>query len=153
MNGRKIPDLKYDRSYLQKVINKVGDIGLFCTMLGTNDLLMLMEPDAGYAVQKMEAYLDYLCCSLRRDQILIIAPPYIGNKETADSLYQRYYQESIRMNAGFRDLSKKHNVRFADSSLWDIEMSFDLVHFSERGHRSFAEKMTGLLTEILGLQR
>ena len=153
MNGRRIPDLKYDRSYLQKVINEVGDNGLFCTMLGTNDLLMLMEPDAGYAVQKMETYLEYLCCSLRTDQILIIAPPYIGNREITDPLYQRYYQEGIRMNAEFRNLSMKHGVWFADASLWNVEMSFDLVHFSERGHWIFAEKMTRLITEILGLQR
>ena len=34
---------------------------------------------------------------------------------------------------------------FADAGEWDIELTFDGVHFSEEGHKSFAQKLNELL--------
>jgi hypothetical protein len=36
---------------------------------------------------------------------------------------------------------------FADSSLWGIELAYDQVHFSEEGHRVFADKKTELIID------
>ena len=145
MNGRKLPDLRYDKSSLLLLTDQAAGSGLLCTMLGTNDILLTMDPDAEKAVRKMEVYLTFLLDILRRDQILIVAPPHIGSPGIRDPLFRRYYEESVRMNDGFRELADIYDVGFADASGWGVELCFDGVHFSERGHRIFAGKMTELL--------
>ena len=153
MNGRKIPDPRYDTSYLKGIVDSVDDRGLFCTMLGTNDILLTMEPDAEYAIRRMEAYLEYLLTCLCPEQILIVAPPHIGSARMSDPLYHKFYVESLRMNTAFERMTGEKKIWFSDASRWNIEMSFDQVHFSERGHQVFAEKMAELLESIMSLKK
>ena len=40
-----------------------------------------------------------------------------------------------------RDLAALCGVSFCDASGWDIPVVFDGVHFSEQGHRRFAEQL------------
>jgi len=51
------------------------------------------------------------------------------------------------MNDAFRAITKEQGVMFADSSLWGIELAYDQVHFSEEGHRVFADKITELIID------
>lgn len=44
-------------------------------------------------------------------------------------------------------LADAHGVRFADASSWDIELASDFDHFSERGHRQFAEALLRFLQQ------
>lgn len=53
------------------------------------------------------------------------------------------------MNAGFREVGKRFQVRFVDNGDWDIELSADLVHLSEQGNRQFATKMAECLQLLL----
>ena len=152
MNGRSIPDLRYDTSYQKRMVDSVGDRGLLCTMLGTNDILLTMEPDAEDAIRKMKAYLEYLLTCLSPEQILIVAPPHIGSARIPDPLYRKFYMESLRMNTAFEKMAGDKKVWFSDASKWNIEMSFDQVHFSERGHQVFAERMAELLETIMNLK-
>lgn len=145
MNGRKIPDLRYDKPYLKRMIDTINDNGIFCTMLGTNDLLEAAEHGAERAIRKMEAFLEYLLTCLNSRQILIIAPPYIGSARIPDPLYQKFYSESVRMNNAFRRMAEERKMWFADASAWNIELSFDQVHFSERGHLIFAGRLAEML--------
>lgn len=153
MNGRRIPDLRYDTSYLKRMVHSVGDRGLLCTMLGTNDILLTMEPDAEDAIRKMKAYLEYLLTCLSLEQILIVAPPHIGSARIPDPLYHKFYVESLRMNTAFEKMAGDKKVWFSDASQWNVELTFDQVHFSERGHKIFAERMVELLESILGLEK
>lgn len=41
----------------------------------------------------------------------------------------------------YRDLAALCGVSFCDASGWDIPVVFDGVHFSEQGHRRFAEQL------------
>ena len=61
------------------------------------------------------------------------------------SLFPR--NESRKMNDAFRAITKEQGVMFADSSLWGIELAYDQVHFSEEGHRVFADKITELIID------
>ena len=141
MNGRKLPDLRYDSRRIRNLMAGLTPDDIFAVMLGTNDILLTMDPDAGSAVRSMESFLCFLLESREPETILVIAPPHIGSSLIRDPLYRRYYEESLKMNEGFGLLSKKYKVRFADAGDWDIALSADLVHFSEEGHRQFAGKL------------
>ena len=148
MNGRRLPDLRYDESYIHKILNLLGPDGLLCTMLGTNDILSSLEPDADVPIKRMDAYLRYLLTVLDPGQILIVAPPYVGDANTGDLLYRRFHEESIRMNEAFTEMAAERKGWFADASKWGIDLSFDRAHFSEEGHRVFAAKMIQLLLDV-----
>ena len=141
MNGRQIPNLEYDALWVQKLLDKLSEEDVFSVMLGTNDLLLTMDPDAGEAIRKMRAFLDFLTERIKPSCILVIAPPYVGGGKVRDPLYRMFYEESRRMNEGFRLLAEQRNVMFADASSWDIELSADLVHFSKFGHQKFADEL------------
>ena len=78
---------------------------------------------------------------------MIIAPPYIGSPMLRDATSHMYYEASVRMNEAFGRMAGMKGVRFIDASKWDIELAYDNVHFSTRGHRVFAEKMAGVLQD------
>ena len=145
MNGRRLPDLRYDHRMVLRLIEYVNGDGILCTMLGTNDVLI--TGGAEEAISRMNAYLSFLLNHLRAGQIVIIAPPYIGSPMLRDATSRMYYEASVRMNEAFGRMAGMKGVRFIDASKWDIELAYDNVHFSTRGHRVFAEKMAGVLQD------
>ena len=72
MNGRRIPDLRYDSERLDRLVSRLDPGGLFAIMLGTNDILHSTEPDAGAAVLKMEVLLSFLCSRKSSEDILVV---------------------------------------------------------------------------------
>lgn len=54
-------------------------------------------------------------------------------------------RESHRLANCYETLAKRLGIFFADAGKWDVELTFDGVHFSEAGQRAFT---VGLL-EIL----
>ena len=145
MNGRRIPDLPYDTDRINRMLGRLKTRGMLVVMLGTNDILLTTNPNAVTAIQKMASFLSYLCNRKRPEDILVIAPPYIASENTADPLYRRYYEESLKMNEGFCYLAKTYEIGFLDAGPWNVPLCFDMVHFSEKGHRMFAEKIRGYL--------
>ena len=148
MNGRTLPDLRYDRERLIGLVGRLSENDVFAVMLGTNDILLTTDPDAGMAVRKMDAFLNFLTGRMAPGNVLVIAPPYIGGENVRDPLYQRYREESRDMNAGFKKLADQYGTMFLDAAVWGIGMSYDMVHYSEEGHRLFAEKMAEYLGKV-----
>lgn len=148
MNGRRLPDLVYDGRRVLNLTEKLSDEDVFAVMLGTNDLLVTTEPDAGEAVRKMDSLLAFLTGRMAAKRILVIAPPHIADSGVRDFLYGRFYEESVRMNAGFCETAGRYGVMFVDAGLWNVGLCFDQVHFSEEGHRVFAERMAQVLTAM-----
>ena len=152
MNGRQLPDLRYDGGRIRKLCEPLSRRDIFAVMLGTNDVLLTLDPDARTAVRKMEQFLRFLTEIRDKEGILIIAPPHIGGSSreaVKDPLYRRYHEESLKMNRGFAGLAEKAGIHFLDAADWDIELCFDLVHFSEAGHRGFAEKLGDVLADMM----
>ena len=147
MNGRQLPNLKYDAERINRMLDTLQPDDLFAVMLGTNDILLTMTPDADYAVAKMRIFLEYLTKQKAESDILVVAPPHIGSRSIRNPLYHRYYAESSRMNAGFRELTELYHVNFVDAGTWNLDMSADLVHLSEKGHRQFADRMKDYFEE------
>lgn len=145
MNGRCIPARESEYRYIERILESLDTEDVFAVMLGTNDLLRNMSPDAAVPVRRMENFLKWITDRGSRPCVLLIAPPYIGSGPRCYEELARFHDENILMNNGFRALARKYEVMFNDASEWEIDLAYDGVHFSEEGHRRFAERMIRLL--------
>ena len=50
-------------------------------------------------------------------------------------------------NEGFENLAEIFGTGFVNAAFWNIPLCFDMVHFSEEGHRTFAKKLGEYLRE------
>lgn len=131
-NGREIPS---------KSIPVPEGLDLLTVMLGTNDLLQ--GNSLNRIIERMEAFLEGL--SLENDKILLIAPPPMKLGMWVPE--QRFVDASVQLAACYQALAKRLSVRFADAGEWDIPMTFDGVHFTEQGHKAFADGLYKLLSK------
>lgn len=125
MNGRCIP---------RREVTLIRNMDLLLVMLGTNDLLQGTAP--GTAAERMGRFLQSVQVS--PDAIVLIAPPpmVLGEWVTPELI------ESSRALADhYCALSRRLGVRFLDAGRWNIPMCFDGVHFTEEGHRLFAQNL------------
>ncbi len=112
-----------------------ADTNLLVVMLGTNDLLQGCTPEQ--AVQGMERFL--LCLPLAREKILLIAPPPMTFGEWVPD--ETLVKASLTLAGAYHALAQKLGIRFADAGNWNVTLAYDGVHFTEQGHRAFAEEL------------
>lgn len=122
INGREIP---------REHIMFDTDIDLLIVMLGTNDLLQ--GRTSHETTLRMERFLEINSFS----RLLLIAPPPLQPGEWVSE--RRIIDESVKLAKLYRELSDKYKVSFADAGEWNVEVLFDGVHFSEKGHHAFAK--------------
>lgn len=126
MNGREVP--------VREVIFPKS-LDLLIIMLGTNDLLQGL--DAAAVCCRMELFLKALQMDSRK--LLLIAPvplqfgEWVSDPEMLD--------KSRQLSDGYRQLAHKMGIRFMDAAEWKIPLCYDGVHFTEEGHRIFAENL------------
>ena len=122
-NGRTIP---VDPHLLLSRIQYVN-ADILLIMLGTNDLLQ--GASAVEAAAKMEGFLMRLLPHFRH--ILLIAPPPMKRGVWVPT--EDLIVESDRLGEECRLLAEKLQIPFADTRSWNVELTFDGVHFSESG--------------------
>ena len=132
MNGREIP---------RRSISIPDETQLLILMLGSNDLLQGNGVDGVAA--RMEAFLNSL--PLEKSNILLVAPPPMQLGEWVPN--QALIDASIQLTKRYQALARRLGVRFADAGDWDISMTFDGVHFTEEGHKAFAEGLYHYLSK------
>lgn len=135
-NGREIPRNPYP---LQSN-SGTNQAGILLVMLGTNDLLQGRSPEE--TAVRMEAFLQ-----LQRpdfQQIFLIVPPPMkrGAWVPSDGLIS----DSLRLVEKYKDLAQRLNITLIDTRSWNIELTFDGVHFTENGHHTFAAYLRNTLT-------
>ena len=137
MNGLTIPT----EGKVWKNLIESRNPDLVTIMLGSNDLLEGRSADE--AAARMESFLKTLLDSSK--SFLLIAPPPMkpGTWVPSESLIR----ESGRLCRLYRDLADKLGIDFADAREWNVELSFDGVHFTEAGHETFAEGLKNHLKE------
>lgn len=136
-NGRCIPD---------EPCSFPMNTDLVILMLGTNDLIKTGS-SPGKAAWKMERFLSRPVLS--GHQIMLIAPPpVVIYDEWAEELCgpDKIIDDFAVLAAHYQALAKQRGFRFADAGKWQVELAFDGVHFTEQGHRTFAEKLYEELT-------
>ena len=131
INGREIPR----NPYAPRFLTEQAPVDIFLVMLGTNDLLQ--GASAKEAADRMEAFLNQLLPQCK--QILLVAPPPMkrGAWVPGDELVT----ESILLAEEYRILADKLNIPFVDTRRWNIDLTFDGVHFTEDGHHTFANRL------------
>lgn len=148
LNGRCIPVLKYERRYLDQLLQNAGRLDLFAVMLGTNDVILTPRPDADTAIRKMDAFLEYLRSKEEPDRVLLIAPPGMPEEAAALEGYRPYASELKKLSSAYHGLAVKYGILFADADTWQIPMAYDQVHLSEEGHRLFARHIEEILRSV-----
>ena len=130
-NGREITR----NPYALRLLTEHTPVDIFLVMLGTNDLLQ--GATAEEAATRMEAFLTSMLPHCK--QILLICPPPM--KRGAWVPTDELVAESIHLAEEYKFLAEKLNILFVDTRNWDIELTFDGVHFTEAGHHAFAENL------------
>ena len=137
-NGREIPSRPFQYQYVRELLSRSAP-DVVTVMLGTNDLLR--GDPAAEIVSRMEGF---LCCLQPMGyQLLLIAPPPMKRGEWV--IDESLIVESANLAEAYQALSRRLCIAFADAGKWNVELTFDGVHFTEAGHRAFAE---GLHEEV-----
>lgn len=147
-NGRCIPKQSQDAGILAHILRR-EEAELAVVMLGSNDLLRQAVPSAEACTERMGQFLSMLLEVIPPScQILLTAPPPMKLGTWADHS-EALLEESRRLAGCYEALARKLGVFFADAGAWNVDLSFDGVHFSEQGHRAFAEGMLKILEQIV----
>lgn len=119
----------------ERVFPKNAD--LILVMLGTNDLLNGEVPRS--IAERMARFLN----GFDRSKLVLISPPPLcrGEWVSDDDLIHR----SKLLAEEYRAVAQRLGIRFLDAGVWGIPLCYDGVHFTEEGHRAFAEHIASFL--------
>lgn len=111
-----------------------ADPDLVIIMLGTNDLLV------GAEAEDIAGRMDGFLSSIEEftGRVLLISPPLLQYGEWVDG---GAMEESELLGPLYRELAEQYGCQFADAGEWDIDVTFDGVHFSPDGHAEFAQRI------------
>ncbi|MBP3660699.1 MAG: lipase [Oscillospiraceae bacterium] len=110
-----------------------GNADQVIVMLGTNDLLQ--GASAAQAGERMRSFLS----GMDREKLLLLSPPPMVRGEWVNG--QALIDASRQLEPVYRELADRLGIRFLDTGAWEIPMAYDGVHFTEEGHRRFAEQL------------
>lgn len=140
-NGREIPRREGELLRFDRMMTDQNPVDLLIIMLGGNDLLQ--GNGVNDVVKRMESFLQHI--DLDQSKILLMGPPPMQLGEWVPT--QSLINASKELNHAYKVLAQRLGVEFANAGEWDIPMTFDGVHFTEDGHKAFAE---GLYNVIMG---
>ena len=146
-NGRSIPRLNWEIEAAAGTISrsKAQDI---VVMLGSNDLLKCSGLSAEGCAARMEGFLAALLAKVQLDlKVLLIAPPPMTEGTWVTD--PRTLKESHRVAGCYEAVAHRLGIGFADAGTWGVELTYDGVHFSEKGHLAFAKGMQTALDYFL----
>ena len=146
LNGRQIPSNEVELSNAYEIIRMHLPADLMTVMLGTNDLLMRSGSKAEFAASRMKKFMEYIRSRLPELRILLIGP--VGLERGEWGLDRNHLEQSARLSGLYRHIADEMEVEFADASSWNVDIAFDGVHFSEAGHKIFAEELKNTLEEL-----
>ena len=133
--GRVIPCMEAQLHWFAEDV-RANAPDLLMIMLGTNDLFYSAEATAERIAARMESMIRYAFRERLAGRILLLSCPHV----TLDEAPLMPVLE--QMSAEYRDIADRLQIGFADPFRWDIPMAYDGVHFTEEGHRVFAEKIS-----------
>lgn len=146
-NGRPIPRLDEEIQIAAQVVRRT-EAQVLTVMLGSNDLLQRPSLRAEVVEDRMERFLTTLLADVPPSlRVLLVAPPPMRPGAWVPD--ERLIEESQQLVACYKTLAQRLGIHFADTRTWDVDITFDGVHFSELGHRTFAEEMQKTLKQII----
>ena len=142
-NGMCIPEER-EFAVVRSLIRSRRPVDIITVMLGDNDFLTAASAETVTA--RMRAFLTSLLDASEGERILLIAPPPLNLGDWVRS--ERTVAETGRLGALYRALAEELGVDFADADSWDVELSYDGVHFTEQGHAAFAAGLENTLNSL-----
>ena len=146
-NGREIPTREWEIQAAVRAVERAAPLQVIAVMLGTNDLLQNPAFKAEDVTERMERFLRNILPNQSDERVLLLAPPPMRPGEWVCEA--RLLTESARLSGCYRRLAETLGVGFADAGEWNVEVSFDGVHFSEAGHAAFAEGLRKRLGDAM----
>lgn len=140
-NGREIPSRELEYARFHQLLARHKPVDRLLIMLGTNDLLQGNAPET--VARRMAVFLESV--DLDRSRILLLAPPPLAPGEWVTD--QRLIDASAALSLQYNTLCRRLGVAFADAGAWHIPLAFDGVHFTQEGHRAFAEALEDYLNK------
>lgn len=146
-NGRSVPRPDEEIQIVAQVVRRT-EAQVLTVMLGSNDLLQRPGLRAEIVEDRMERFLNTLLADVPPGlKVLLVAPPPMRLGAWVPD--ERLTEESRRLSGCYKILAQRLGIHFADAGAWDVDLTFDGVHFSEPGHRTFAEEMQKTLEQII----
>ena len=149
-NGREIPRRPWEVQRLEEALKRSSPVDAVVILLGSNDLLQMSPPQAEVVVDRMRALLAWLL--VRRGQwggqtqfFLAAPPPMRRGAWVADDAW---VEASRHLAEQYGALAREQGIAFADGGAWGVELAFDGVHFTQRGHLAFAQGMDQALRDL-----
>lgn len=146
-NGRSVPRSDEEIQIVAQVVRRT-EAQVLTVMLGSNDLLQRPGLRAEVVEDRMERFLNTLLADVPPSlSVLLVAPPPMRLGAWVPD--ERLTEESRKLAGCYKTLAQRLGTHFADAGTWDVDITFDGVHFSESGHRTFAEKIQKTLEQVI----
>ena len=117
-------------------------------MLGSNDLLQYPGLSAEVCGERMERFLRAVLIQTQGEPKILLAapPPMVPGAWVSDP---RTMEESRKLAGCYEAVAHRLGIAFANAGVWNVELAYDGVHFSEKGHLAFAKGMQIALDSFL----
>ena len=146
-NGRSIPRNRWEVEALLETL-RCQEPEIITVMLGTNDLLQDPTLSVARCTKWMEQFLNILLAQKLSCQLLLVAPPPVTLGAWVDD--PKLVEASRNLGKYYLETANKLGIAFADAKNWGVELTYDGVHFSDRGHRAFSAGIGRVLLELAG---
>ena len=136
--GRTVP---YREEYLEWFRRDVSanNPDLLVIMLGTNDLFYTSDPTAAAVAERMGAMVRFAIQNGLAERMLLLSCPQVSGEE------KMYMTILEGISERYREIAEREHIGFADPFRWNIPLAYDGVHFTEEGHRVFAEEISRII--------
>lgn len=146
-NGRSVPQSDWEIEPLIQMLRRHKP-DITTVILGTNDLLQNPSISALDCADRVEQFLRILVEQAQSCRILLISPPPMTLGAWVDN--PKIVETSQCLGTHYQTAAQKLSIAFANADDWNIELTYDGVHFSERGHWAFFSGLCKRLSELEG---
>lgn len=146
------------KDYIVPCMFTHAPIDLLIVMLGTNDVKALFSPSEVTLGMGVEEFLKVvknpaLWDGKKAGNILLVAPPAIGDNIQTSTYYGMFNEESVRISKKFPEIyqgiAELYDCHFLNASDYVSPSPYDSIHLSEEDHWRLAEAMAEKIREIL----
>ena len=135
LNGREIPRREGELDAACRLVSRYQPLHRILIMTGVNDLLQ--GADIPTVIARLRIFLERLPLTVER--IVLIAPPPM--QEGTWTHGTDLPAKSREYVAACAILASELGIYFVDTRNWEIEFTFDGVHYTEEGNVVFAKRL------------
>ncbi len=149
---------KNGMSYLRACLNTHKPVDIVILMLGSNDLKKVFhasaEQIAGNAGQLTDVIIDFTSRKQSfRPEIILVSPTRIGETISSSPFSMSFDDDSIKasisLSGYYRQIAEDRGCHFVNAAELVEPSPVDALHWTEDGHKVFAERIGRMITEEL----